>query len=87
MIRSRARTLALAASLGLSGFALAGCFGGAPPPACDPNYTECVPVAADVDCLGGTGDGPAYVAGPVQVIGADIYQLDADGDGWGCEPW
>jgi hypothetical protein len=38
-----------------------------------------------VDCAGGSGNGPAYVAGPVSVIGSDIYGLDADGDGIGCE--
>jgi hypothetical protein len=42
-------------------------------------------VASDVDCAGGSGNGPAYVAGPVSVIGSDIYGLDADGDGIGCE--
>ena len=52
---------------------------------CDPNYTGCVPIASDVDCAGGSGNGPAYVQGPVRVIGQDIYDLDADGDGWGCE--
>lgn len=52
---------------------------------CDPNYTGCVPIASDVDCGGGSGNGPAYVYGPVQVIGYDIYDLDRDGDGWGCE--
>jgi len=54
-------------------------------PACDPNYTGCVPIAPDVDCLGGSGDGPAFVAGPVKVIGEDIYGLDNDNDGIGCE--
>jgi hypothetical protein len=69
----------------------------APPPApvplvqqggggCDPNYTgACVPIASDVDCAGGGGDGPAYVQGPVQVIGRDIYKLDRDGDGIACD--
>jgi hypothetical protein len=52
---------------------------------CDPNYSGCVPIASDVDCSGGSGNGPAYVKGPVQVIGRDIYGLDRDGDGWGCE--
>lgn len=52
---------------------------------CDPNYTPCVPVARDVDCAGGSGNGPAYVRGPVRVIGVDIYGLDRDGDGIGCE--
>jgi len=52
---------------------------------CDPNYTPCVPIASDVDCAGGSGNGPAYVDGPVQVIGVDIYDLDRDGDGVGCD--
>ena len=63
-----------------------------PPPAaapaegCDPNYSgACVPVARDVDCAGGSGNGPAYVHGPVRVIGRDIYGLDGDHDGIGCE--
>jgi hypothetical protein len=38
-------------------------------PQCDPNYSPCVPIASDVDCAGGHGDGPAYVKGPVRVIG------------------
>jgi hypothetical protein len=46
----------------------------------------CVPVASDVDCAGGSGNGPAYVSGPVYVIGTDIYGLDRDGDGVACEP-
>lgn len=53
---------------------------------CDPNYGgACVPIASDVDCAGGSGNGPAYVTGPVTVIGSDIYGLDRDGDGIGCE--
>jgi resuscitation-promoting factor RpfB len=53
---------------------------------CDPNYSGCVPVASDVDCAGGSGNGPAYVDGPVRVIGRDIYDLDGnDNDGIGCE--
>lgn len=54
---------------------------------CDPNYAgACVPVAPDVDCAGGAGNGPAYVTGPVRVTGTDIYELDRDGDGVACEP-
>lgn len=53
---------------------------------CDPNYSGgCVPIASDVDCAGGSGNGPAYVSGPVTVVGSDIYNLDADNDGLGCE--
>lgn len=53
---------------------------------CDPNYSgACVPIAYDVDCASGSGNGPAYVNGPVYVIGSDIYGLDRDGDGVGCE--
>lgn len=52
---------------------------------CDPNYEPCVPIASDVDCAGGKGNGPAYVEGPVTVIGQDIYDLDRDNDGYGCE--
>jgi hypothetical protein len=29
--------------------------------------------------------GPAYVRGPVTVVGSDIYRLDGNGDGIGCE--
>jgi len=60
-----------------------------PPPQtesqCDPNYSPCVPIASDVDCAGGKGNGPAYVKGPVKIIGKDIYKLDGDHDGIGCE--
>ena len=57
-----------------------------PKSSCDPNYAgACVPIASDVDCAGGGGNGPAYVQGPVTVIGTDIYKLDADHDGIGCE--
>ena len=59
-----------------------------PPPSasqCDPNYSGCVPIASDVDCAGGRGNGPAYVKGPVTVTGKDIYKLDGDRDGIGCE--
>lgn len=53
---------------------------------CDPNYSgACVPVASDVDCGSGSGNGPAYVYGVVTVVGTDIYDLDRDRDGVGCE--
>lgn len=53
---------------------------------CHPSYEgACVPIASDVDCAGGSGNGPAYVRGPVRVVGPDVYGLDRDGDGIGCE--
>ncbi|MDT4838620.1 G5 domain protein [compost metagenome] len=52
---------------------------------CDPNYSGCVPIASDVDCAGGSGNGPAYAYGPINVIGVDIYDLDRDGNGLACE--
>ncbi|MPZ27889.1 MAG: hypothetical protein GEV12_16130 [Micromonosporaceae bacterium] len=53
---------------------------------CHPGYTgACVPFASDVDCAGGSGDGPAYVRGPVRIVGDDEYDLDRDGDGVACE--
>ena len=52
---------------------------------CDPNYTPCVPIASDVDCAGGSGNGPAYVDGPIEIIGNDPYDLDRDGDGIACD--
>ena len=57
-----------------------------PAPSCHPSYRgACVPAnASDVDCAGGKGDGPAYT-GRVEVIGPDVYDLDSDGNGIGCE--
>lgn len=53
---------------------------------CDPNYSGgCVPIASDVDCGGGSGNGPAYFYGTATVIGYDIYGLDRDNDGLACE--
>lgn len=55
------------------------------PTVCNPNYSPCIFNGSDVDCRGGGGDGPRFVAGPVQVLGADIWDLDADNNGIGCE--
>lgn len=54
--------------------------------ACDPNYEgACLdPAAGDYDCAGGTGDGPQYT-GTVTVVGTDIYDLDRDRNGIGCQ--
>lgn len=55
-----------------------------PPMDCQ-GYSPCLPPGPDVDCAGGSGDGPRYVQGPVYVTGSDPYGLDGDGDGVGCE--
>lgn len=52
---------------------------------CHPSYEgACVPITSDVDCAGGSGNGPAYV-GRVIVVGPDEYELDRDGDGIACD--
>ena len=52
---------------------------------CDPNYSGCLdPNASDYDCIDGGGNGPKYT-GEVRVLGDDHYDLDADGDGIGCD--
>lgn len=52
---------------------------------CHPSYSGCLnPNASDYDCAGGSGNGP-YYTGTVRVIGPDVFGLDRDGDGWGCE--
>jgi endonuclease YncB( thermonuclease family) len=61
-----------------------------PPPPTGPRrdcqgYSPCLPPGPDVDCRGGSGNGPRYVDGPVSVKGSDPYGLDDDGDGVGCE--
>jgi hypothetical protein len=65
-----------------------------PPPttpsrSCHPSYEgACLdPTASDYDCAGGSGNGPKYVQGPVRVHPPDPYDLDADDDGLGCEPY
>ena len=52
---------------------------------CTPGYDPCIPPGPDVDCAGGSGDGPRYVEGPIRVTGSDPYRLDRDGNGIGCE--
>ena len=56
---------------------------------CTPGYSPCIPnKASDVDCYGGSGNGPRYTKpGVVYSVrkGYDRYRLDADRDGKGCE--
>lgn len=53
---------------------------------CHPSYEgACLKQnAGDYDCQGGKGDGPNYT-GTVRVVGPDVFGLDRDHDGWGCE--
>jgi len=55
--------------------------------ACDPGYVgECLKDGiGDYDCAGGSGDGPNYVYSEVTVVGPDVFGLDANGNGIGCE--
>jgi endonuclease YncB( thermonuclease family) len=47
---------------------------------CNPNYSPCIPNSpSDLNC--------ADVGKAVKVIGSDVYNLDADGDGYGCESY
>jgi hypothetical protein len=54
-------------------------------PRCHTSYSGCLkPDSGDYDCAGGTGNGPNYT-GLVEVLGPDVFDLDRDNDGWGCE--
>jgi endonuclease YncB( thermonuclease family) len=56
-----------------------------PPPSNCQGYSPCIPPGPDVDCAGGSGNGPRYRDGPIYVSGDDPYDLDRDGDGVACE--
>ena len=47
---------------------------------CAPGYSPCLPVVGDLNC-----DQIPASKKPVKVTGSDPYNLDADGDGIGCE--
>ena len=59
--------------------------GGGGGDSCVAGYSPCITPGPDVDCAGGSGNGPRYVNGPVSVTGSDPYDLDRDGDGVACE--
>lgn len=44
---------------------------------CNPNYSPCIPNGGDLDC--------PDIGFTVKVIGSDVYRLDRDKDGYGCE--
>jgi hypothetical protein len=55
---------------------------------CHPSYQgTCIPAdVSDADCAGGSGNGPYYVQEKnIRVVGQDVFDLDRDGDGIGCE--
>ena len=85
-----ARLAALAAAAVVGGTAVAAHAATSPdakrPQKCHPSYKgACLdPYASDYDCIGGSGNGPKYT-GLVRVVGPDVFRLDADHDGWGCE--
>ena len=57
----------------------------APQQNCHPSYSGCLKAdASDYDCAGGSGNGP-YYTNKVRVLGPDVFDLDRDHDGWGCE--
>jgi hypothetical protein len=44
---------------------------------CNANYEPCLPITSDLSC--------SEIRMVVQVVGEDPYELDRDGDGFGCE--
>ena len=70
-------------SIGPAGFGV----GSAAAQSCHASYQGvCIaPGSSDVDCAGGSGNGPRYARGPFNVVGPDQYGLDRDRDGIGCE--
>jgi hypothetical protein len=54
--------------------------GGSAAKKCEPGYSPCLPIVADLNC----SDIPDSLK-PIRVTGRDPYRLDGDGDGYGCE--
>jgi len=53
---------------------------------CAAGYSQCLDRdVSDYDCSGGSGNGPRYVSGSIDVTGSDPFDLDRDGDGVACE--
>lgn len=83
--RSRVRRKPLLAAL-VGGAVLAGVGlgawglnGGLSAEECSPNYEPCIPVTTDLNC--------PDIGTQVRVLGEDIYNLDRDGNGIGCESY
>ena len=82
------RIAVVAATLAIVGSGFVGATTSANAGRCTPGYRPCIPDRpSDVDCYGGSGNGPRYTRpGVVYRVGvADRYRLDADNDGRGCE--
>ena len=79
-------TLSLVGTAGIPG-AFAQSFESSGKRNCTAGYKPCIRKGSDVDCYGGSGNGPRYTKPGVvyQVTGSDPYRLDADNDGKGCE--
>lgn len=78
--RRLSKTLTAGAALGLLIGGVAGVALRSPAAvtnACLPGYSPCVPQGADLDCN--------HLNFKVKVSGTDPFNLDHDGDGWGCE--
>ena len=78
--------VAATVTVAASGFAMASPSASAA--RCTRGYNPCIPDRrSDVDCYGGSGNGPRYTRPGVvyRVTGSDRYRLDADNDGRGCE--
>jgi hypothetical protein len=55
-------------------------------PDCTPGYDPCLPdFGDDYDCFSGEGDGPFYTGRVYVQQGMDVYKLDRDASGEGCE--
>jgi hypothetical protein len=79
-VNAQNAVLAGAALIGITTAAVIACNNGSCPSGGGGGYYD-----DDVDCYGGTGNGPRWQYVPIYVGSYDPYRLDADGDGTGCE--
>jgi len=65
------------ALVGALGFGVWSVNGGIVAEECSPHYEPCLPVTDDLNC--------SDLDSQVRVVGEDLYNLDRDGNGVGCE--